>query len=367
MRIVHLCRVAPPSIGGMETMVTGLARRQSEEGHDVRIVTTMEEPPPNKKLSTHVATTHLKMLGSPRYPFAWGLRRAIAGADIVHVHGIDGLADQALTVRGRETAVGISTHGGYLHTLEDWRFKQLFLRTWTRMSLRRADAIWYTSPADRDVLSPARLPGAIVPNGVDIAPYRWAREHRAPERGLFVYLGRVDVHKGLDALFRTLVELKKKDPSPWTLEIVGPVTDRGHMEAMETFGRALGLREHLVWRGPLHRDDVVELLARAELAFFPSTHEGFGIALVEVMGAGLAPVAQDIPAHAEKVTDGEHGHLVDFQQPEAAASTIHALRKRDQRRLESAAAHRAEWFSWESVYPAWEKAYERMLEARESR
>ncbi len=348
-------------------MVAGLARHQAEEGHDVRIVTTMEEPPPSKKRSRHIATTHLKMFGSPRYPFAWGLKAAIADADVVHVHGIDGLADQALTVRGPNTAVGVSTHGGYLHTMDDWRFKQIFLRTWTRWSLRRADAIWYTSPADRDALSPAQLPGAIVPNGVDIAPYRWAREHREPERGLFLYLGRVDVHKGLDRLFRTLVEIKKKDPNPFTLEVVGPVTDASHMEAMETFGRALGLRENLVWRGALHRDDVVELLARCELAFFPSTHEGFGIALVETMGAGVAPIAQDIPAHAEKVTDGEHGDLVDFDHPEETANIIHQLRKRDRRKLEAAAARRAEWFSWESVYPAWEKAYERMLEGRNPR
>lgn len=364
MRIVHLCRVAPPSIGGMETMVAGLARRQAEEGHDVRIVTTMEEPPPNKKRSHLIPTAHLRMFGSPRYPFAWGLRAAIEDADIVHVHGIDGLADQVLTVRGPDTAVGISTHGGYLHTMDNWRFKQLFLRTWTRWSLRRADAIWYTSPADRDALSPARLPGAIVPNGVEIAPFRWAREHREAERGVFVYLGRVDVHKGLDRLFRTLVEIKKKDPTPFTLEIIGPVTDNSHMQAMETFGRALGLRENLSWRGTMHRDDIVQMLARCELAFFPSHHEGFGIALVETMGAGVAPIAQDIPAHAEMLTDGEHGELVDFDKPEETAAIIHQLRRKDRRKLEASAARRAEWFSWESVFPAWEKAYERMLDTR---
>lgn len=348
--VVHLCRVGWPSVGGMESVIAGLAARQIEQGHRVKWVTLGEG---TTELGG-IEVVRLPRIGPRRYPVARGLGPALLGADLVHVHGIDGLADQVLGLAGRPP-VGISTHGGYLHTRRQWWLKQLTLRSWTRFSLRRAEAVWFTSQADRRALAPAQLEGPVVPDGVDLSPWRGCE--RRPEGARLVVWGRVDRHKGIDDLLRALARCSQAV----RVDILG----RGAQDVvaeLQALAASLGVADAVTWWGDQPVSKAREIMAQASWAVFPSRAEGFGLALVEAMAAGLPVLVRPIPAHCERVRDGVEGVHVDFDDPDAAARSLdRALTHADPTPLGEAARREAERWDWSVVGPRWDAAYARVL------
>lgn len=354
MKVVHVCRIGWPHTGGMEAAVDGLARALAGRGHDVRVVTldhaiTDGTPLPEAR---HDGVPYLRVprVGPRMYPFARGLGRHLRGADVVHVHGLDGLAD--LVVRGRHGArVGISTHGGYFHTPRLGPVKEAWLRTVTRRTLRRADAVWYTSEADRDRLAAAGVPGPVMVNGVDTS--RFADLRRAPEAGRFVVFGRLDVHKGLSDLLDALGALAARDPRPFFLDVVGPEAAPGLVDGLRRRAGGLPVRFH----GALPEARLREVLSTAELALFPSRYEGFGIAVVELMAAGIPVVVSAIPAFDRLVQPGVSGHRVDFTRAEQAARALASIREAEHDPLVREARRAAARYSWDRRVEEWVLAY----------
>lgn len=340
MRIVHVCRVAPPGVGGMERQLEGLVAHLVGGGHEARVV-TFDGP------------AGIRRVGPRRYPFGRGLRAAVADADVVHVHGVDGLADQLAWWRRRPMPVGLSTHGGYFHGGYG-PLKRFFLRSWTARTLGRLDAVWFTSDADRDRFAPAGVRGTVVGNGVDVARLRPAE--RRPERGRWLVFGRVDRHKGHVRLLRALASPRLRDVH---LVVVGRFeTAEIESDVRIASGGASGLVNLL---GEQPDDRLRAELARAELCLFPSEAEGFGIGVVEAMGAGVPVVVSDLPAHRERVRDGQDGVVVDFSDPERAAEPLASLLGADHRDRAVRAERTAAGYGWSVVGPQWERTYEDLI------
>ena len=361
MRIVHLCRTAPPGSGEMEELVGALAQRQADSGHQVRLITLDRGRGAQASGVEDVSTLALRPVGPRMYPFGRGLAAALGEPDILHIHGIDGLADQALSARSSRTKVGVSTHGGFVGGEERGLLKWMWMRFFTRWSLGRADAIWFTSERDRLRLRPAGLSGDVVRSGVDLGMFRSARAHREPEPGYFVVQAPQDHDSGLDHLFRTLSGLTSRSGTPFTLHIIGKVGSLALQHQLEVLGRTYGLREHLLWNGDPTPNDLVEAYRRCEFAFFPGASDPFGTGLLRAMASGVAPVAQAIPEHTDKMEHGVHGYFIDFRDPDAAFRELMEIRERNRSVLRAAAVDRAEEWSWDAVYTRWEEAYARLL------
>lgn len=341
MRIVQVCRTAPPRIGGLESVVDGLARALAARGHEVRLVTL---GPPGREERDDIEVLRLRRLLSERWPTAVGLARACRGADVVHVHGIDGLLD-TLLLRGVHP-IGVSTHGGYFHTPRQALLKEVWLRTGTRLSLSRADAVWYTSQADRRRLAAARVPGPVEPDGVDLGPF--VDLPRRPERGRWLVLGRVARHKGLVELLDALALLGDR---AFTLEVVGPEDEPGEVQRVLDRAGALGLGGQVVWRGALRGPDLLDAVSRAELGLLPSRYEGFGVAAIELMAARVPVVLSDIEAFRQHAAVAR---LAPFERPEQAARVIAEVLERP---TVDAAARRAATFAWPARAEAFEARY----------
>lgn len=356
--IVHVCRTGWPVVGGMETAIHGLARAQVAAGHRVEVVTLQYALDDGRGLPhvdhDGVRYRRVHRLGPKRYPFAYGLRRAVQGADVVHVHGIDGLADRLVRANARPL-VGISTHGGYLHSQRNRWVKQAMLRTVTRRTMFLAEAVWFTSEVDRLALAPAGIRGQVVPNGVAIDSF--LDVHRAPEPGLWVVLGRVDRHKGLDRLFDALAFL----PESVRIEVIGP--DAGSMAHLERRLARMGHRHRVRFRGSLEPHRVAQTLGRAELALFPSRHEAFGIAVVEAMAAGAPVAVSGIDAHRALVDDGRTGFVVDYDEPRGVAHALQRL-SGEAERVSDAARTAARAHGWDRRIGDWERAYSDLLACR---
>ena len=323
-------------------MIAGLATRQAAAGHDVRWVTTW--PGDASVPGVEIVRTR-------------GWRRvadALAGAEVVHVHGVDRLLEVALWARPAGARVGVSTHGLFLHGQRGRWLRWLALHTWARRALARTDAVWFTSEVDRLAVAPAGIVGEVVPDGVDVAALRAVA--RRPTPGRWVVPGRVDHHKGHASLLTALV-------AAWRLglrcevEVVGRCDDPRLAAALRRQAAPLG--DAVRWRGEVSAEAWREAVATAELALFPSRHESFGLAVVEAMAMGVAPVVSPILAHRLLVREGVTGSVVDFAAPTAGAR-LASLREVGRGELDRAARSAAEAWSWEAVLPQWEAAYARL-------
>jgi len=320
----------------MEASIEGLARAQAKAGMDVVVAS----------LRGHCGEAHgvrrvqLGRRGPRRYPFAAGLEPWLAGADVVHVHGLDGLADQVV---GRHPAVGISTHGGFLHTSRHRVAKGVWLRMWTQRTLRAAGAVWFSSASDREALG-GGVPGEILGDGVEPE----AQGPWSPVPGRWVVPGRVDVHKGLDDLF-DLLRASSLRHRVAEVRVVGPEAHPGLVAALRV--RAEGLP--VCFTGTVDRSTWQAEMLSAEVAVFPSRHEGFGIAAVEAMAWGVPVVLADIPAFREHL--GAAG--VDVRGGDVAAF-MEALRMAPGQ--VPARQRRAEPHHWTRVAARYRNAYGRL-------
>jgi len=84
--------------------------------------------------------------------------------------------------------------------------------------------------------------------------------------------------------------------------------------------RRLGLEDVVTLPGK--RRDVGHLLAAADVFVFPSIAEGFGIAAVEAMAAGVPAIVSRAGGLAEIVEDGVTGLVVPTADPVAIADAV---------------------------------------------
>ena len=97
------------------------------------------------------------------------------------------------------------------------------------------------------------------------------------------------------------------------------------------------------WRGAMTRTTLLEAIADFDVFVLPTRVEGFPVALVEAMAAGLVPVVSDIRSGVPEIVDnGVNGYRLPIGDPGAFAGAIARLAG-DRARLEamSRAARRA--------------------------
>ena len=73
------------------------------------------------------------------------------------------------------------------------------------------------------------------------------------------------------------------------------------------------------------RADLPRLLGGHHIKLFPPLVEGFGLALLEAMACGLAPVTTQVGGPATLVRDGENGLVVEPGRSDALAAALERL------------------------------------------
>lgn len=362
MRILLVTRVYWPNIGGIEKHVEWLAGTLLRRGHQVDVLTLDRAFEDLRPLPAHeehdgVRITRVPFWGTKRYPFAPWVLRHVRGYDVLHVHAVDFLADWLVATRPlHHTPVVLSTHGGFFHTDVGTRAKQLWFHTMTRRLVRKVDALVYTSDQDQELFSAITKRGKVLRNGVDLRP--WESLVPAPTPGQWVTIGRVDVHKGIGHLLRTLAALRDRDPRPFLARVLGPEVVPGLVARLTAERDTLGLGDRVRFEGKVEFEVLRDAVRTAELGLFPAEYESFGISVVEAMGGGLVPVLQDNRAFRYFV-DGKTGFLADYAKPEEAAAVLARARDLGDARPEWSAAARAKagTYSWDAVIGELEAVY----------
>lgn len=355
--VLHIAKAT--GIGGSERHLLDLLPALGEAGHDVRLCLLESPSHPIDALAQGfedrgVPVSRLSIRGSADVRLVRRLHDVSARAQIVHTH---------LVHADIHAGMGVRTHRSRLPRLvttihSERRGDTLPARLMMRYLSRRFDRCIVISEAAR-VAAVGRLG---FKDGVQIELIHYgvrvgecSDDLPAKRRGLVVH-SRLVAGKNVDDVVRAFAALAEPD---LTLTIVG---DGEHRPLIEHVAQRLGVRSRVTMLG--HVDDVWPVLYGGELWISMSETEGFGLALVEAMGAGLATICTDIPAHRE-VAAGS-AVLVPVGDVEAAT---HALRRllgdpSHRKKLGEAGSARAAAFSIERMARRTSQVYEAMLSGR---
>ena len=331
MKVVHVVRQFHPSVGGLEDAVLNLAGIQHRElGIDARVVTLDRLfKQPDAVLREHdvvagIPVRRLPWRGSSRYPIAPTVLDAIRDADLVHVHAIDFFFDfLALTRVWHGIPMVASTHGGFFHSSFASRAKLMFFATATRASCLAYRRIIACSEGDATMFRP--ITGArrlvTIENGVDLVKFANAASP-TPTRTILSY-GRLARHKRVHLLFPLLAALRTHDPS-WRLIVAGSEAD-ATLASLEAAAAAACVADAVTFVPGPSNAQLRTLMGESSYYASASEHEGFGIAAVEAMSAGLLPILSDIPPFRQLVEQTRMGVLIDPGDPASAARALVAL------------------------------------------
>lgn len=189
----------------------------------------------------------------------------------------------------------------------------------------------------------------------DPATLRTVRaRYRLPAQ-FILFVGNVEPKKNLLRMVRVLSELKKHCNIPHKLVIVGRKS--WGYEALVAHIQSLGLTEEVFLLGFVEEPDLPAIYSLADVFFFPSLYEGFGIPPLEAMACGTPVITSAAGALPE--TTGGHCFFVDAENTAGMAKTLHdvvsdpALKTRYRERA-------TEWskkFSWRATAEQTLQAY----------
>jgi len=327
LKLVHIVRQFSPSVGGLEMSVLSLARAQRAVGIDARVV-TLDRVFGHPEILAHednvagVPVRRLSWLGSSRYPLAFSVLPHVRGADLVHVHAIDFFFDfLALTRALHGRTMIASTHGGFFHTPAHTGLKKFWFNTATRLSIRAYARIVACSHSDAALFaSRAGNRLTVIENGID--PVRLMGASAEVQQKTIICFGRFAKHKRIGQVFLLLAKLLAGD-SGWRLIVAGRDADQTEPQ-LRAMAQAAGVAGET--RFEIDPSDTALRGLIGEASYFAclSAYEGFGLAAVEAMSAGLLPVLSGIAPFRRLVEQSHAGMIVDVDDPAGSAVLVQA-------------------------------------------
>lgn len=364
------CGVAPETTSGGETYERELLTRLGRAGVAVEIILARGKPHP---ASAPNWTVH-------RFAIGRGLRWWIAplvvppairrvhstvGFDLLRVHSLRYIGPSALLARARyRLDVPVVAHH---HHLDPSPLNALI----ERRVVDGADAVVVGSEFARCQLYAslgARTDHvAVVPYGVDarFAPRprrgdlveRWGLR----DRTVVLFFGGLKSRKNLDVLLDVWARLV---PTQADSRLV--VAGGGPMLApLRARAERLGLASSVVFTGYVPEADKADVYNLADVFFFPSAMEGFGLAVAEAMSSGLPVVASDRGSIPELVVEGEGGFVTDPARPERFVERLRLLLGDGALRLklgQAGAARIEARFRWDRCVEGTRRVYESVLQ-----
>ena len=261
--------------------------------------------------------------GRLRWMLDGALRKKLAdligGVDAVHIHGIwqehCSIASD-LAIAARKPYL-VAAHG----MLEPWAFKskgwkkKLYWHLLEKQHFTGAQCLRALTVAEGEQYRALglRVPVAVIPNGVTVPaeinpePF-WQRYGDLRGRKIVLFLGRLHPKKGIHMLCRTWARICRDFPDAH-LVMAGPA-EEGIQEALEGQLRQDGAGSRVTFTGMLRGEEKWGALGAAEVFILPSYSEGFSMAVLEAVGAGV-PVILSKQCYFPEVHEYGCGWVVD--------------------------------------------------------
>ena len=292
-----------PSDGGPAYSVPRLA--QALAGCEVQqtlLSVGIAPPPVHSQHSLHPTAGRYFRHDWAAVPVLRGLRRSAAlrtaafdharSADLIHTHGLwlmpNIYAGKAAQHAGKPLIVSPRGMLAPAALAFSRHKKALFWRMLQGPAYARA-ALWHaTSAEEADDIRRFGIaaPIALIANGIDLpeqpAPHSDVRKDRT-----ILFLSRLHPKKNLPGLIDAWHRIAADRPD-WRLVIAGP-DEGGHRAQLEAQAAQLGAAR-IAFTGPVYGPDKAALIARADLFVLPTQSENFGIAVAELLAAGVPTI-----------------------------------------------------------------------------
>ncbi|HTR42952.1 MAG TPA: N-acetyl-alpha-D-glucosaminyl L-malate synthase BshA [Pseudomonadales bacterium] len=362
-----------PSVGGSGVLATCLGEELAQRGHEVHFM-SYERPfrlPENApRLHFHpVAVNDYQLFRYPDYTLPLSVRMAEVsrdhGLDILHVHYAVPHATAAILARsmlppeqqprvvttlhgtdttllGRDPAYGPAIHHALTHS-DAVTAVSHYLKTETQRVLG------FNGPLE------------VIHNFFSPRPPRRSREEVRQELGLsdnevmILHSSNLRPLKRIDLLLETVARIRPRES--FKLVVLAGASFEPFIKDVQR----LNLQDRVIVREKIN--EIEDYLQTADLGFFTSETESFGLSILEAMYFGCPSIARHVGGIPEVVEENTSGLLVSSDQPDALARALESLIQDPQRRtaMRLAAKKRAsEHFSAGAIVPRYEALYQRV-------
>lgn len=283
MRVLHVLNELRPS--GAETMLRAAAANWQQQGITGEILSTGDVP------GAYADALRLAGYRIHHLPFAKSWRfladffRFVqrGGFDVVHLHteraccwyaALAWAAGQRRMVRSIHAAFDFAGLLRVRRAMQRWVMRRVFGVQMAACSQAVASLEWERF----------RNPATVLGNWFDSDRYRPAGAEPRRRGAVIVTVGNCAPVKNHEAVLRALVDL------PEVQYLHAGCEDAGQEE--RALAERLGVAGRVQFLGMVK--DLRPVFREADLLVMPSLHEGFGIAAVEAMGAGLPVLLADV-------------------------------------------------------------------------
>lgn len=367
MKIAILVLLFPPKwLAGTEIATYNIARHLAKRGHEVHVITLLDEGLPKESLEQYF---YIHRIRFPRIKFLgiiilWVkvlllLKRI--NPQLVHVQSIaigiaaflaKKLLKKPYVVWGRGSEV-------YL----PWLFKNRI----SRLVLRNADAvIALTEDMKTEMQKICNRDAYVIPNGIDLERFenlsrdemRGKLQAKAGEK-LVISVGRFRPEKGVRYLIEAMEIIRQKgQPVKLLLGGEGP-----EEENLKQLVEQLNLGSCINFIGQIPNEKVPQYMAAAHVFALSSLSEGFPNVVLEAMASGLPIVASKVGGLPEIIREGQNGFLVEPKNPEQIAERVLLFLNNDEltQRISRNNKQKVKEYSWGSAVSRLERLYQSLL------
>lgn len=323
MKIGMLVDVYKPRISGITNYISLNKRFLEKEGHEVYVFTFGDEEylddEPNVIRSPGISLLDTGYYLSLRYTRT--ARRLVRTMDVVHVHHpfISGSLAM-LYCRPKGIPIVFTNHTrydlytqAYLPGLPDV-IGLAALEAYLPAFCRSCDLVISPSPGMRDVLQRLGVtsPIDVVPNGVDLQPFRQPanpvnRQSLGFEEQdiILVFTGRLGPEKNLPFLLRSFAGAAQAYDHIG-LVLIGDGPERENLEDRVSH---MSIKDRVRFLGMVPYQELPNYLAMADGFVTASVTEVHPLSVIEALAAGLPVLGIQSPGVGDSIQDGETGFL----------------------------------------------------------
>lgn len=216
-------------------------------------------------------------------------------------------------------------------------------------------------PMQKEVEKLSNANTYLVPNGIELNSILNHKPLKAVKHPSIMYMGLLEIIKGVDILIKAVAIIKKKIPNI-TLYIAGDGSQENYLKQLS---KDLNLEENVLFLGYLGENSKYSYLKAVDICAITSRYESFGIVILEAMTCGKPVIGSNtgnIPFLVTKKT----GILFESEnEQDLALKIIKLIKNRDLCfKMSLNAQNEVKKFDWKMLASKTREIYEKLLNSK---